>query len=105
VATTDDENLKVIQKYCNNLYNRQNQATIDFTALQDIRQRPEEETEMGLTPTEEEVFQALQKMKIVDWQNGGEIHPDLASAPERLWCTKSNEIIEVKLGHVAICLI
>jgi hypothetical protein len=24
VATTDDENLKVIQKYCNNLYNRQN---------------------------------------------------------------------------------
>jgi hypothetical protein len=62
VATTDDENLKVIQKYCNNLYNRQNQATIDFTALQDIRQRPEE-TEMGLTPTEEEVFQALQKMK------------------------------------------
>jgi hypothetical protein len=62
VATTDDENLKVVQKYCNNLYNRQNQVTIDFTVLQDIRQRPEE-TELGLTPTDDEVFQALRKMK------------------------------------------
>jgi hypothetical protein len=60
VATTDDENLKVVQKYCDNLYNRQNQVTVDFTVLEDIRQRPEE-PELGLTPTNEEVLQALKK--------------------------------------------
>jgi hypothetical protein len=62
VATTDDENLKVIQKYCDNLYNHQNQIAVDNKILEAIRQRPEE-TELGLTPTSEEVLQALQKMK------------------------------------------
>jgi hypothetical protein len=62
VAITDDENLKIIQKYCDNLYNHQNQVAVDSTILEDIRQRPEE-TELGLTPTSEEVLQALQKMK------------------------------------------
>jgi hypothetical protein len=62
VAATDDENLNVIQKYCDNLYNRQNQIAVDNKILEDIRQRPEE-TELGLTPTSEEVLQALQKMK------------------------------------------
>jgi hypothetical protein len=63
VAATDDENLKVIQKYCDNLYkNRQNQIAVNNKILEDIRQRPEE-TELGLTPTSEEVLQALQKMK------------------------------------------
>jgi hypothetical protein len=60
VATTDDENLKVVQKYCDNLYNHQNQVTVDFTVLEDIRQRPEE-PELGLTPTNKEVLQALKK--------------------------------------------
>jgi hypothetical protein len=62
VATTDDENLKVIQKYCDNLYNRQNKIAVDNKILEDIRQRPKE-TELGLTPTSKEVLQALQKMK------------------------------------------
>jgi hypothetical protein len=63
VATTDDENFfKVIQKYCDNLYNHQNQIAINNKILEDIRQRPEE-TKLGLTPTSKEVLQALQKMK------------------------------------------
>lgn len=53
VATTTDEgNLNVIQKYCNNLYNHQNQVTVDFTILDDIKQRPVEK-ELGLTLTNE----------------------------------------------------
>jgi hypothetical protein len=57
VAVTMEENLKVIEKYCNSLYNRDD-VTVDYEVLNDIRQRPVE-SELGMTPHKEEIYQAI----------------------------------------------
>jgi hypothetical protein len=61
IAVTDDDNLKAVGKFYNSLFNRDDVDT-DFSVLDDIRQRPTE-TELGHTPTRDEILQALKKMK------------------------------------------
>jgi hypothetical protein len=61
IAVTDDDNLKAVGKFYNSLFNRDDIDT-DFSVLDDIRQRPTE-TELGHTPTRDEILQALKKMK------------------------------------------